>query len=169
MKWKVYLLLLLIASTAQAQDVFLQEERIRKETRVLYDAADAQCPEQFKYGSNLNATQEFWTVCNLGGGDRIIKIEWYKHESLNSFTFREIYFEKAGDLIYAKESEDFYMKNQLEAKSWNCEFFTQNGDLLTTMSLGHGKTEMEDWDPEVIFEMYQGRLTELEKLKIAND
>ncbi len=49
--------------------------------------------------------------------------------------------------------------------SWNCEFYTENGKLIALMSLGHGKTEDEKWNSDVIFEMYKNRLTELKRIK----
>lgn len=33
------------------------------------------------------------------------------------------------------------------------------------MSMGHGKTENDEWNPEIIFEMYKKRKTELDKIK----
>jgi len=50
--------------------------------------------------------------------------------------------------------------------SWNCEFYAENGELVALISLGHGKTEDEEWNPDVIFEMYKNRLTELKKITI---
>ena len=36
---------------------------------------------------------------------------------------------------------------------------------MTNISLGHGKTEDENWNPEAIVEMYEKRISELNKMK----
>ena len=76
-----------------------------------------------------------------------------------------IYFEKNGELIYAKETQNYMPKNHFTQMAWNCEFYAKNGKLIAIMSLGHGKTEDEEWNPDVIFDMYKNRLTELKRIK----
>ncbi|MHA7057780.1 hypothetical protein ACWGOQ_0011205 [Aquimarina sp. M1] len=48
---------------------------------------------------------------------------------------------------------------------WNCEFYIKNDTVFTSMSLGHGKTENEEWNPNAIIEMYTKRLQEIEKIQ----
>ncbi|MGB5981681.1 MAG: hypothetical protein WBG46_06020 [Nonlabens sp.] len=111
--------------------------------------------------SKLNGKIEIWSVCRLDNGNRFISIESYQDETF----FQEIYFDKSGKLRYAKEIENYTPKNGFAQMKWNCEFFFQNEELKTLISLGHGKTESESWDPEVIVEMFKKRLSELEQLK----
>ena len=70
-----------------------------------------------------------------------------------------------GELIYAKETQNYMPKNHFTQMAWNCEFYAKNGKLIAIMSLGHGKTEDEEWNPDVIFDMYKNRLTELKRIK----
>jgi len=112
--------------------------------------------------SDFNDKTEFWNICNLKNGNRIIKIESHEKETY----YQEIYFEKNGELVYAKETENYIPKNHFTQMSWNCEFYAENGELVALISLGHGKTEDEEWNPDVIFEMYKNRLTELKKITI---
>lgn len=79
--------------------------------------------------------------------------------------FQEIYFESENDLVYAKKNVQLMPKNHFPASIWNCEYFTQNEEILSNISLGHGKTESEDWQAESIFERYQQRLKELKNFK----
>ena len=48
---------------------------------------------------------------------------------------------------------------------WNCEFYIKNGKLIGLISLGHGKTEDDEWNPEIIFQMYKKRIAELSEIK----
>ena len=56
-------------------------------------------------------------------------------------------------------------KNHFAQMSWNCELYIEKGKLISLISLGHGKTEDDNWNPEVIIKMYKTRLTELKKIK----
>ena len=111
--------------------------------------------------SEFNGKTEIWSVCNLKNGNRFIRIESYKNETF----FQELYFELNGKLRYAKEMENYNPKNGFAEMKWNCEFFFENGKLMTNISLGHGKTEDENWKPESIIEMYKNRISELNKMK----
>lgn len=111
--------------------------------------------------SDLNDRTEFWQICELDQKRRLIKIESYT----NGILFQEIYFESENDLIYAKDTKQMMPKNHFAQSIWNGEYFTQNGEILITISLGHGKTESEDWQAESIFELCQQRLKELKSFK----
>jgi len=111
--------------------------------------------------SEFNGKTEIWSVCNLKNGNRFIRIESYKNETF----YQELYFEKNGELRYAKETENYNPKNGFAEMKWNCEFFFENGKLMTNISLGHGKTEDENWNPESIIGMYKNRISELNKMK----
>lgn len=81
--------------------------------------------------------------------------------------FQEIYFETENDLAYAKKkkNEQLMPKNHFAQSIWNCEYFTQNEEILSTISLDHGKPVSEDWQAESIFELCQQRLKELKSFK----
>lgn len=117
--------------------------------------------QYFSVVSDLNDTTEFWQICELDQKLRLFKIESYK----DGILYQEIDFESENDLIYANEKEQLMPKNHFTQSIWNCEYLTQNGELLSTISLGHGKTESEDWQAESIFELYQQRLKELKSFK----
>ena len=54
--------------------------------------------------------------------------------------------------------------NHYLLQPWVCEFFAEDGKLVSLMSLGHGKTEDDHWDPDIIFEMFNKRLEELHQI-----
>lgn len=103
---------------------------------------------------------ELWNVCSLENGNRIIQIESHSNEVY----FKEIYFEENGELVFAEETENFMPMNSFAQKVWSCKFYIQNSELATIISLGHGKTEDDTWDADIILQMYQNRLLELKKI-----
>ncbi|WP_299114656.1 hypothetical protein [uncultured Winogradskyella sp.] len=147
--------------SCNAQNQSSKEEKIRKEVNNEFDKNLSKCSMEVDVVTDFNGKREFWRVCNLKDNYRIIKIESHIKDTY----YQEIYFEKKRDLIYAKETENYMPKNQFTQMAWNCEFYTKKGELITLISLGHGKTEDDEWNPEIIFEMYKSRLEELEKIK----
>lgn len=138
-----------------------KEDRIRAETNALYLAERSKCSKNIDAVTNFNSKREFWKICKTDNGNRIIRIESYDDTSL----FKEVYFEQNGELIYAEESIKHMPINHYTMGIWNCQFYTDKGKLVTTMSLGHGKTEDDEWEPEIIFEMYKKRIVELNKIE----
>ena len=127
------LLLTLILSfwilSCNAQSQREKEEIIRSEINTEFEKNMTECYAGVDAVSDFNGKTEFWNICELKNGNRIITIDSHKEDTY----YQEIYFEK-------------------------------NGDLITLMSLGHGKTEDEEWNPDVIFEMYKNRITELKRI-----
>jgi len=144
-----------------AQSKATKEAKIREDIRSLFDTNVANCAAETTAVTNFNGKTEFWSICPLQNGNRIITIHSHQGDTYN----QEIYFEQSGDLMYAKETENYMPKNQFTQLPWNCEFFAKNGELLTIISLGHGKTEDDEWDPDSIFKMYKTRLAELAQIK----
>ena len=155
------LLLLFIIGACAAQSQRENDEKIRAKINTQFYAALSNCNRETTAVTNFNCKDEFWSICVLKNNNRIVTVEWHQGDTY----YQEIYFEKNGDLIYAKETENYMPKNQVTQMQWNCEFFTKNGELLTVISLGHGKTESDEWDPDSIFQLYKTRLAELEKIK----
>ena len=138
-----------------------KEEKIRSEINTEFDQNSSNCSNGIDAVSDFNNKTEFWNICNLKNGNRIITIESHEKETY----FQEIYFEKNGKLVYAKETENYMPKNHFTQMGWNSEFYAENAELISLISLGHGKTENDEWNPNVIFEMYKNRLTELKRIK----
>ncbi len=110
--------------------------------------------------SELEADNEIFELCEMTyecESDPYFKT--YKIESYDSHTFyQEIYYTEKGVLIFAKETELYISKN--DTIQWNCEYFFENGKLVDLISLGHAKTENENWNPELIIKKWQKRLSE---------
>lgn len=144
-----------------SQSQIKNEEEIRLKLNTEFNKNTAKCSYEISAVTDFNEKVEFWRICNLENKNRIIKIESYKQTEY----FQEIYFERNGDLVYAKETENYIPKNHFTQIVWNCQFYTQNGKLITLISHGHGKTEDDEWNHEIIFKMYKKRLLELKRIK----
>ncbi len=155
------LLLILSMGITHAQTHREKEEKIRSEVKELFENKQANCYDQVDAITDTHGKTEFWNICTLENGYRILKIESYKEDTY----YQEIYFEKNHALVYAKETENYIPKNHFLQIPWNCEFYTKDEKLLTYISHGHGKTETDTWNPDVIFDMYRQRISELERIK----
>jgi len=79
--------------------------------------------------------------------------------TIDSASYTEEYYFKDGFLIYAYEGIDEY-------SAWSGGFYFSNGKLIDHVTLGHGKSELDDWDPEKeILQRLKKRKAELQVLK----
>ena len=88
--------------------------------------------------------------------------------TIDSTDYTEKYYFKDGLLIYADENEvsrypslgsDGYML-------WGGGFYFSKGKLIDHVTLGHGKSETDDWDPEKeILQRLEKRKKQLTSLK----
>jgi len=162
---RLYILLILFTYCSffncNSQTSQEDEEKTRTKINMIYDKNSSECSSGVDIVTDFNGKDEFWNICNLENGNRIIQIESHK---ANTF-FQEIYFEKDGELIYALETEKYMPKNKFTQMIWSCEFYANNGKLISLISLGHGKTEDDEWNPEIIFDMYKNRISEIKKME----
>lgn len=138
-----------------------KEEIIRKEINAKYLAELSKCPQNVNTVTDFNGKTEFWTICETDQENRIIKIDSHEEQTL----YQEVYYEQNRELIYAEESIKYMPINHYVLQTWTCQFYAEKGKLVSLMSLGHGKTEDNEWNPEIIFEMYKKRIAELNKIK----
>lgn len=138
-----------------------KETIIREKINNQYLIELSKCHQKIDAVTNFNGKTEFWRICKNEDGNRIIQINSHKEDTL----FEEVYFEKGDELVYAEESIKYMPINHYTLQPWICQFYTKNGKLVSMMSLGHGKTEDEKWNPEVIFEMHRNRIEELNKIE----
>ena len=144
------------SSLEEHQDKSSYREIVRLLFRKEYSKA---YPE---YGiSILNGKKELWKISSLEKRKQILEIESYD----NGKFCREVYYSKNGVLVYAIDLDSYIKENSLQDDIWECEFFIKNGKIYSEESLGHGKTERDDWDPNIIFQMFEKRKKELKILQ----
>ena len=70
--------------------------------------------------------------------------------TIDSTSYSEEYYFKDGSLIYAYEKEILSSPflGMDEYSEWAGEFYFSKGKLIDLATLGHGKSESDDWDPE---------------------
>ena len=87
---------------------------------------------------------------------------------IDSAAYSEKYYFKEGSLIYAYESIVFFLPDLGidQGAVWAGDFYFAKGKLIDHVTLGHGKSESDDWDPEKeILERLEKRKKELRSLK----
>ena len=137
-----------------------KEEKLRKEINTQYLVELSKCSQNIDAVTDFNGKTEFWRICETDNGKRIIQIDSHEETAL----YREVYYEQNGELIYAEESIKYMPINHYVLQPWTCQFYAEGGKLISLMSLGHGKTEDDEWNPEIIFEMHKKRIAELNKI-----
>jgi len=88
--------------------------------------------------------------------------------TIDSTAYSEKYYFKDGSLIYAYESIIlFYPDLGIDQGTmWAGDFYFSKGKLIDHVTLGHGKSEKDDWDPEKeILQRLKKRKMELQLLK----
>ncbi|WP_298952940.1 hypothetical protein [uncultured Nonlabens sp.] len=154
MKKLIFTLLVIIAvQTSNAQSSQLTEDQFREKVTNEFQTNYNKTLTSFENSMDYDIVKknEKWNIYEFDN-KRIFKIESKK----NNTTFIETYYEVDGLLRYAQEKEISFI-NTSDAIEWNCEYFLENGAVKTIMSLGHGKTERDDWDSSEVLTMYQKR------------
>lgn len=70
--------------------------------------------------------------------------------TIDSTDYEEEYYLDKGDLIYATEKEVTRMlsNNPVDSFGWAGNYYFAKNKLLDHITFGHGKSEIEPWDPE---------------------
>lgn len=65
-------------------------------------------------------------------------------------TIQQTFYLNAGKLIHATETitSYFHEKGKTDSITWSGGFYFANGKLIDHITLGHGKSEFENWNPE---------------------
>ncbi|KAA1239156.1 hypothetical protein [Aquimarina sp. RZ0] len=162
MKLPIYLILYIFPLITFCQVDYNDEETFRDKMDVTIEELLSTCTGNQRVGiSSFNKIQEFWEFSSCYKTNKIISIMYYSNQT----KFEELYVIQNDKLIYAKESEIGIPINSFDVITWNCQYYFNNEKLYTHISLGHGKTESENWNPESIIDTFQNRLIELEKIK----
>lgn len=74
---------------------------------------------------------------------------WNRKHDNRLDTFTDEYYLKNGKPIFAYQSiYDQSIKDPDDSISWSCNFLIDGDKAIIMTSLGHGKTESDDWDYE---------------------
>ncbi len=82
------------------------------------------------------------------------------HQKKTNRSYTESYLLLQDQLVYASEMEQlfeqpFSNKDRSPFYSWSAYYYFRNEQMVDFYSLGHGKSELDDWHPEsYIYEWY---------------
>ena len=85
-------------------------------------------------------------------GNEIVKIsrEWKEDRDNYTDTFTDYFLVRNGEKIYATQSIIYTNTSDAEdIGGWSCTFWIDKNKVIDMTSLGHGKTESDDWDYEM--------------------
>ena len=70
--------------------------------------------------------------------------------SRSNDTTRQTFYLKKGELIFVTEQIVSYCteRNKTDSIAWSGDFYFSKGKLIDHVTLGHGKSELDTWDPE---------------------
>ncbi len=111
--------------------------------------------------TDFNGYQEFWMVDSLDIHTQAIKILSYREEKL----YTELYFVQYGKIIYALEEVKHIPINHHTQSIWRCEYYIKDERVVDYISLGSGKTEDDQWNPEDIIIQFSDRKAEFMQIR----
>lgn len=114
-------------------------EKINKDTRV----------RQFKFDvKGKNATIHYSYYKKNNEFVRISR-EWDEQRENYIYSYSDDFVIENGKKVYASQNETWKLKTDFENLSgWYCQFYIKNNVVFHMPSMGHGKTELDDWDYE---------------------
>jgi hypothetical protein len=111
--------------------------------------------------------KETWQYFDNKVSSRIV-IDYTIDSAEYSVACTEKYYFKDGSLICAYESEIVFSPAEGidQGTKWAGDFYFSKGKLVDHVTIGHGNSESDDWDPErEILQKFKKRKAELKLLK----
>ncbi len=102
--------------------------------------------------------REYWKVHELDKHTTA----WHISTQSDGMHYTEIYIIKNSELIYAFEEIQCRSNNLEESSVWRCEYFIFDEQVFDYVSLGHGKTEDDAWNPDDIIKQFKNRQAEFQ-------
>lgn len=135
MSFRPLILLLLLCRMATAQDVTV----IRKQTDSIVADIDKATGSTQKFRGIRLQQYEYKMI-----GDSLAKVVLLFRRGTERVT--QTWYQNQGHLLFSIESEvPFYGRDSI---AWGGTYYFQKGTLIYYETLGHGKSEMETWDPQ---------------------
>lgn len=110
--------------------------------------------------TDFEGKTEFWSFAKLN--EHVVSFEVWSYQDDNLIS--EYYLVENGNLIFAFERQLFMPLNHTLQMMWNCAYYLSDEKVFYHISLGHGKTEDDDWQPEVIVDQYNNRVQQQEHI-----
>ena len=105
--------------------------------------------------TQIDGRTEYWRDMKVKDKIHMISIESQNSKS----DYSEIYLIRNNKLVYAYESIIDYSKRPDDYSPWNCQYWIKNDIIIDYVSLGHGATEFDEWEPEEILVQFNDRIS----------
>lgn len=126
--------------------------------------SDTNSNPEFEPGDTLvhdSLGTDLWTIINLGKDSNLITIQWVE----DSITLYNEKFSVHNDaLFHAYEGLTYHFEDSMYRIEWNCDYTIINGEVVRHFSTGHGETETDDWNPNSIFDQWEARKSDYQRL-----
>lgn len=149
MKLKLFLILSILLFgrlSSQSKAELIDVENINKYSEIINK--DSRIVEhQFEVKSKSKIVKYKYSK----KGNEIVKMsrEWNQDNGNYIDTYTDYFLLKNGERVYADQSIVFNDRSNKEIMGgWSCTFWIHKNKVIHMTSLGHGKTEMDDWDYE---------------------
>jgi hypothetical protein len=159
----ISIVLILITFNVFSQENFGKNEEYRKNIYIEVEREMNICKmNEYHLIYEFDEQNEIWEECFATyENEKEPYVIIYKFESLKlPIIYQEIYYTENKKLIFAQETELYISENLKDTIQWNCKYFFENEKLVDLISLGHGKTEEDNWNPDLILEKFKRRLSE---------
>ncbi len=104
---------------------------------------------------------DLWIIIKLGEDSNLVSIQWIE----DSITLYNEKFSVHNDcLFHAYEGLIYHFEDSLYRIEWNCDYTIEGGKIVHHISMGHGETETDDWEPNSIFDQWEARKSDYKRL-----
>jgi hypothetical protein len=123
-------------------------------------------PMRMKFVQMTDSILETWLIMAVGEDAteteiRIMSREYFDSTRKNWIDYKDGFLLNAnGELTIAYETEKFMFDGGYEPQEtavWSCSYTIDEGKIIDYKSMGHGKTETDEWEPESILEEWERR------------
>lgn len=149
MKLKLFLILSILLFgrfLSQSKTDLIETENINKYSEII-DKDSTIVEYQFEIKNKSKIVKYKYSK----KGNEIVKIfrEWKENNGNYIDTYTDYFLLKNEERVYANQSIIFKNKSDEEdIGGWSCTFWLKKDKVIHMTSLGHGKTETDDWDYE---------------------
>lgn len=134
MKYLLLFLFVSICISSSGQDISLREKIVQTVKQI---------DKNKKQVAGFSTTKNKYFTYKTSNG-KLVKLTYlFKNDSTKT---EQIFYINNGKLIYSTEDEVLYSSK--DSSIWRGTYFFANGRLKDYETLGHGKSELDDWEPE---------------------
>jgi hypothetical protein len=143
MKLTVVIIAFLISNSSFAQTLETQKSSIDSEVHHISKQSDLT-----KMSFSIQVLKKIIHYQYLARHNEYLKIT--RQFSVKGDTIQQTFYLQKGGLIYSTEKITSYFTEagKTDSMIWKGDYYFANGKLIDYVTLGHGKSEIDTWNPE---------------------